>query len=165
RRSITAPASLADPGFNERFGFDSRQPGVPPIAFTGLSGLGSNANIFDLPNTEFDFSDSLSRIFGAHSLKVGFKMERLGMNNAFAGVGGGSRTFNGNYTRQLGSALNSLEGRSFADFLLGVSSAIGGLNIDVSADRHRPRFANYSAFVQDDWKVSSRLTLNLGLRY
>jgi hypothetical protein len=165
RRSITAPDSLSDTTFNERHGFDSRQPGVPPLSFTGLTGLGSNANIFDLPNTEFNVSDSLSIIRGAHTFKAGFKMERIGMNNAFAGTGGGGRAFNGNYTRQLGSALNSLEGRSWADYLLGVSSSIGGLNIDVSADRHRPRFANYSGFFQDDWKVSNRLTLNLGLRY
>ena len=164
RRSVSSSATLSETDFNQRFGFDSRQPGVPAITFTGLSGFGGGG-VFDIPSTEFDISDSLSKVLGGHTLKFGFKMERIGMNTALTGSGGGDRTFNGNSTRQIGSALNALEGRSFADYLLGVASQIGGLNIDVAADRHRPRFANYSGFVQDDWKVSNTLTLNLGLRY
>jgi len=164
RRSLSSSATLSETDFNQRFGFDSRQPGVPAITLSGLNGFGGGG-VFDLPNTEFIVSDSVSKIVGGHALKFGFKMERIGMNNALTGSGGGDRTFNGNSTRQIGSALNALEGRAFADYLLGVASQIGGLNIDVAADRHRPRFANYSGFVQDDWKVSNRLTLNLGLRY
>ena len=57
RRSVSSSATLSETDFNQRFGFDSRQPGVPAITFTGLSGFGGGG-VFDIPSTEFDVSDS-----------------------------------------------------------------------------------------------------------
>ncbi len=166
RRPTLAPAALfTERDFNQRYGFESREPGVPPISINGISTLGSGTQLFDLPLNDYDLYESLSHIRARHNIKVGFQYSRVSMNNAYADVGGGGRSFSGNFTRQIGTPNNSLEGRSFADFLLGVASSVGGLNVDTSADRHRPRFSFYNAYVQDDWKVSSKLTLNIGVRY
>jgi len=158
------PESLSDPDFNERYGFESRQPGAPPIGIQGLSGIGTG-DFTEIPVTSFNIASNISKIIGAHTIKFGFLTERIGFNLESKAVGGGSRSFNGNFTRQTGTPLNSLEGRAFADFLVGTASSIGGYNLDFTADRYRPRSAFYHGFFQDDWKVSQSLTLNLGLRY
>ncbi|MFN0171750.1 MAG: TonB-dependent receptor [Bryobacteraceae bacterium] len=166
RRPTLSPESLfTQRDFNQRFGFQSREPGVPPINVTGFSSLGSGVQLFDLPLNDYGVYESLSHIRGRHNLKFGFQYSRVSMNNAFADIGGGGRSFNGNFTRQIGTPNNALEGRGFADFLMGVASSVGGLNVDTSADRHRPRFSFYSAYAQDDWKVTNNLTLNIGVRY
>jgi outer membrane receptor protein involved in Fe transport len=130
-------------------------PSGPPVApgftLTGYfaaiqqSGGPKYSNIYSL-------ADTLTWIRGRHTLKVGGEawLRRL-FDVSQDGRNGGDFRFNGNST-----------GNSFADLLLGYVS-----------DRFRYRDSSYKSnnqwafygFVQDDFRVSDRLTLNLGLRY
>lgn len=169
--SFNGPSQL-NGNFNQTFGFDSTMPGVPPISIKGFtafnataSGGGQTSYHEVWPYSSFHISDTLTRVVRQHALKFGFNAERIQMNTGFYNVGGGGRTFTGDFTRQVGDATNSLQGRGMADFMLGVAESVGGLNVNAYSGIFRPRFAFYHAFAQDDWKVSKDLTLNLGVRY
>ena len=137
-------------GFAEQ---SSDFPGFPGLGITGY--LSFNPNAFSpikFRDNKYEVTDSLSWIRGAHTLKFGILLRKYDTNTTNAARSRGDFTFNGTYT-----------GNAFADFLLG---------IPFQGRRTFPRNAfginplhNEHFFVQDDWKITPRLTLNLGLRY
>jgi len=133
---------------------------LPTFLISGYQQLGSP------PNTASDFStsvtevaDALTWVKGAHTLKMGFdwRWERLNVIQPPSPTG--SFTFN-----QIGSDLpgTANTGTPLASFLLG---QVQLFTIDLQNEQiqERARFQEY--FIQDDWKVSDRLTINPGLRY
>lgn len=98
----------------------------------------------------FSYSDVLNWVRGNHSLSLGGQIGKAQVN-APVDWGIPTFTFNGQYT-----------GNGFADFLLGDVQSYG-YNATLLAFGERRTFG--AAFVQDDWKISRALTLNLGLRY
>jgi Carboxypeptidase regulatory-like domain/TonB dependent receptor len=131
--------------------------GPPSISINGPDGL---YNVYDLQrqigprvrsNSIWQFLDTLSWSRGKHFLKIGAEIDRRNVTFGQARAPRGQFTFDGTYT---GSAL--------ADFMLGY----------VKSDNINPTHTNtdlwdwtQSYFINDDWKVSPRLTVNLGLRY
>jgi hypothetical protein len=125
--------------------------GVPAISITGFTGLSDALGSGDtIPN--YHFTDTLTWTKGKHTLKGGVSFLRY----KFLSYGNqdpkyGAVSFSGQYT-----------GNAFADFLLGYatgsSKPLGPSNIE--AQNYR-----YGFFLQDDWRVSSKLTMNIGLRY
>jgi outer membrane receptor protein involved in Fe transport len=127
--------------------------GVPnPGDGSGLDRLGSPDFLpkFQITN-QFQWTDTLSLARGAHQIKLGVDL-RAPMRNIYLDVPGlrGSWTFDGQRT-----------GIGLADFLLGYPSAAQLSNLAIVDQRLRM----VSGFFQDDWKVTPKLTLNLGLRY
>ncbi len=119
-----------------------------------------------MPNTASDFStsvtqiaDSLTWIKGRHTLKMGadLRWERLDVVQPPSPTG--SFTFSSLFTDLPGV---SNTGTPFASFLLG---QVQQFSIDLQGQKvqNRAHFQEY--FIQDDWKVSSRLTVNGGVRY
>src|SRR5262245_24884107 len=107
----------------------------------------------------FSFSEQLSWIKGKHNLKFGFEYikgwyRRLDCNNCQ-----GSISFSNAATGNPGFV--GRNGSSYAAFLLGLAS---GGNFNYSGDIEF-FFPYYAGYVQDDFKVNSKLTLNIGLRY
>jgi hypothetical protein len=105
-----------------------------------------------------------SKIAGRHTLKVGY--EYLWLDTAIDDFNPayGNFQYNGNFSKMSGSTLPAaLQTQSYglADFLIGAPSHYELNNIAV-VDYHQ--FMHF-LYVQDDWKVSPSLTLNLGLRY
>ena len=100
---------------------------------------------------QFQWADNLSLTSGAHQLKFGADV-RGPMRNIYLDVPSlrGTLNFDGNRT-----------GIGLADFLLGYPSG-GQLSNPAVVDA---RLRMYSGFLQDDWKATQRLTINLGLRY
>lgn len=111
-------------------------------------------------NNSIEFTDAVSHTRGNHSFKFGADARWLRTNGAdFAGTQG-TFGFNSNETALAGNAGNS--GNSFASFLLGLpDTATNKTLLVVPGDRYR----YLALFAQDDWRVSKKLTLNLGLRY
>lgn len=148
--------------YNQEFGIpgtaaDTEQAawGVPLVNVTGFSLIGDGATL-PQPRIEMPISvaDTLSWQRGNHSFKFGGDYFAQVINGALLLVNGrGQFVFTGSVT-----------GNPFADFLLGLPAQTlrqPPLGPITSYSRRH----NWSAFVQDDWKVSRNLTLNLGLRY
>ena len=120
--------------------------------FTGLGGGDSNLAI---ENT-FQVADNLSIIHGSHSFKMGGDLRRYRFEN----INGGGQLIFGSIFSSSSDAAGS--GAPFADFLMGYPSGTqGGQLLDWS--RQRDLYVGF--YFQDDWKISPRLTLNVGIRY
>lgn len=101
-----------------------------------------------MPTTEF--KDTLSIIRGRHSIQTGVQIYRNRVNQIQDHQSGGVVSYNGYLT-----------GNPSADFLLGETNSY----VQYSGFSARLRQTLFSAFVQDDIKVSRRFTLNVGLRW
>ena len=112
---------------------------------------------------QFQWADTLSLVSGAHQMKLGADV-RGPMRNIYLDVPGlrGSFNFDGNRTSNPNPPAGApATGIGLADFLLGYPSGAQLTNLAVVDTRLKM----YSFFFQDDWKVTPKLTLNLGVRY
>jgi hypothetical protein len=137
------------------------QWGIPNISLQGFySGFGnSSEGPYENNNRATQFIDNFSWIVGKHSLKVGGEVRRDEYNQVGNQFARGQFTFDRNATR-LPSVANS--GDAFADFLLGQTFQAEAAVSIASAEFRSTGFAFY---IDDTWRVSKKLTLNLGLRY
>ncbi len=115
-------------------------------------------------HTLYSYSSSISLVRGRHTLKFGFE-QRLFFNNFWQpNYPTGYFAFPESMTASVIGGTSPTEGNSFASLLLGYGAAGGSSYINIL-----PTVADKSMetafYVQDDWKVSPRLTINLGLRY
>lgn len=172
--------------------FQEGQPTVADLGFTGFPSERHN-NIFprfdfpgggnrmtvgslrsdyndgrERPFDMFTFQPTVTQIWGNHTLKYGYDFRRLHETFDFQGDAGGRFQIQGTYTMQASNSGNTerdLVGRDYAAFLLGLTGAASSNSridnpqvYDVSSQYH-------GFFIHDDWRVTSKLTLNLGLRY
>lgn len=126
--------------------------GLPNIGINGFFTLGDAQQPFATRrNNVFAVTDDVTWVRGGHSLKFGGEVRRDAITLAFINRPNGNFTFNGQYT-----------GNSAADFLLGVANQYRQASGDPNLDGYS---WNYSIFAQDEYRLSSRLTVNYGLRY
>ena len=117
------------------------------------------------PNETHSFMATLNKTMGSHSMRTGLEYRRYREpDHFFANNQTGQFDFDATWTR--GPLDNSPTapgqlGQSFASFLLGVPS--GGAV--VRAASYDEQSTTWGFYAQDDWRIGSRLTLNLGLRY
>jgi hypothetical protein len=124
--------------------------------FSNFSGAKTN---FGFENT-FQYSDSLSVVRGAHTIKFGADVRRFRYDRLLSVPAAGSYYFGPTYTAN--PSLSQTGGLPYADFLLGLPTSVTNQN---SIDWSRQRDLYVGPYIQDDWKISRRLTLNLGFRY
>jgi len=128
------------------------QDGMPRINVTGLTSLGHSAQYSDQdPTNMVNFLDSLSWFRGKHNLKMGGEWRASPIQTAYGPSRSGAISFNDVATGR---------GFALAALLLGWVRQANVEEGDVDA-----RTDYYGFYLQDDWKVSPRLTLNLGLRW
>jgi hypothetical protein len=132
----------------------SRDPidrGIPRVTIAPFNAFGDVATPISRRDNDYQFNYNVSWFLGNHSLNLGAAYKRVQFNPFIPSNKRGQFTFDGRYT-----------GAVFADFLLGLpGSAQGG----AGATAVYLRGNEYYAYAQDDWKVSRRLTVNLGLRH
>jgi hypothetical protein len=120
----------------------------PSTAYTGYAGTGWTSR---QDNTYYQYgaNGSLSKLAGSHSIKGGADYRILGVRSNNFGASTGTYTFDGRFT-----------GNPIADLLIG-APASGNIPISTALDG----YVHYTAgFIQDDWRVNDRFTLNYGLR-
>ena len=161
RRAVTvssaAGAALGLPGIPSTGTFPNT---LPTFAPSGYQQIGSPANTAsDFSTSVTEIADAVTWLKGRHTVKTGldWRWERLDVIQPPWPTGSFAFTTVGS---DLPGVANT--GNAFASFLLG---QVQTFNIDLQQTniQERARFQEY--FLQDDWKVSERLTINAGLRY
>jgi len=147
--------------------------GLGTIFITGLNTLGSNQF---LPSVETSlttqYMDNLTKVWGRHTLKAGFEHQHLRFTILQPPSGRGAWSFSGVYTEVPSTGGGNT---GLAQMLLtpipgtvpGAFDFVGGSDeVQASNYANTDMGRNYNAaYIQDDWKVNSKLTLNLGLRW
>ena len=158
------------------FGFDSTEFGWPSNVVSqfpgqGLGGMFPRIEMADfvslsrgtVPNTHKNWSlqPNISLTRGQHNIRGGLDVR---WTNAYAdnyANAGGFLNFTQQFTRSTINSTSVLEGNSFASFLLG---APNNGEVPVNVFPHYQWFF-IAPWIQDDWRVSDRLTVNLGFRW
>jgi len=117
---------------------------VPAIGIKGIQGFSAGSAPWKERNLDRTYFDNLSVTVGPHTLRAGFQIQQ--MLKTENGTGG-NPGFNFN---------------SWGDFLLGNVASYSQANRDITPDLH---YINSEAYVQDDWKISPKLIINLGVRW
>jgi hypothetical protein len=134
--------------------------GLPTVSLTGYTGIGDTGGSGHSPIVTQQVLDNFTLVRGRHTIKVGaaVNFNALVIKSGSSTNSLGTFGFTGRYT----SSSANTAGNAFADFLL------GDLNSAVRAYQQIPiyeKYQNYAFFGQDDWNVTPRLVLNVGLRY
>jgi hypothetical protein len=130
------------------------------LSISGYQGYSSSNLPEIVPQNTWQISDTLSYTKGSHSLRFGFSAVHNGFGFFQLGAPSGSLSFTGTYTNNPAA---SAGGNGFADFLLGLpaSSSKSAAPYGVPYES----YTEYGGFIQDTWRATTRLTVNLGLRY
>jgi hypothetical protein len=128
------------------------ETGIVPFNVTGYLTIGDGGLIPDFNMSDsWQLVDNLTINHGVHTFKMGFDFRRLRMDRSASNNARGFFNFNG-----------QVSGSAAADFILGFpsqSETPSGI-LPVAYRQH-----TYAAFVQDEWKVSQNVTVNLGARF
>ena len=149
-------------GFPKYVNSEAKYRVFPSVSTGGYMAMGNAQAVnFFFYRTQ-SFQASLTKIKGTHTLKAGADF-RVNKVNQERGIDpSGTYSFNRAFTQGPNANRGGTTlGDGFASLLLG-TPASGQLGTAVNAISSNPYYAFY---LQDDWKVSSKLTLNLGLRY
>lgn len=127
---------------------------------------------FSRPLNTYAFAPTVTRVWGAHTPRAGFDFRLQQWEIVNHGYPGGRFQFNGAYTRASNSAPLNDPAQSLAQFLLGLPTATTGAVATSGTASSQFELTSpgtftqtyHHFFVQDDWRVSPRLTANLGVR-
>jgi len=152
------PTNAGFPAYIRQF---SDTAGFPSLTFTDYNALGAGNQQVGIPDTIL-LEASLTKIKGRHVLKFGFDGRRVHYIRGGGSSRNGAFAFDAGFTQRLSTQSNpQSEGNSWASFLLGTPATGSITRINVANVRSQ----YFAFFAQDDYKISSKVTLNLGLRW
>ena len=165
-RNSVFSQGLSVPGVQSQLGITGTADtsGVPGVGLSGYAGFGTSSGLLGDVDNVYQFHDSFSWLHGHHQFKFGGDLDYTRSVNASANATArGNFSFTGAFTSQLtnGSATVAKTGNSFADFLLGVPT-------NGEAKGMPPthfKWWTISPYVQDTWKITPKLTANIGLSW
>jgi hypothetical protein len=131
---------------------------IPLINVTGIASYGTGFSDAIFIQNNQNWQDVLSMIRGSHAFKVG------GIVQCGSGCPGAGALFHNTYSRVVygfNNVFDFVRDDPFSESNIGFNPKTG----EKTGPDFKPVFINYGAFFQDDWKVRSNLTLNLGLRW
>ena len=137
---------------------------IPTLGITGLTSLGSSGIYRDY-NINHNAFGSLTYVLGPHTFVTGFSYDHYQKKENATGGNQGSFSFAAIPTLLTpGVSATSIQApQAFAQFLLGgVNGSFSQTSLAITPDIQQSTF---EGFVQDNWKLRPRLTLNLGVRY
>ena len=147
---LNLPTQLGIPGVE--IAGDSRSDGLPVMSFSGDTSIGDAGNSpTQIGTNNYQWDDNINLVRGKHSIDLGVELVRLQYNMFQTAAEHGSESFGTSYT-----------GLAWTDLLFGAPKS--GSYAYVHGTRGF-RQTDLSLYAQDNYKVSSRLTLNLGVRY
>jgi hypothetical protein len=130
-------------------------------SFTSYQCFGDTSSSLD-PTTSYQVFVDMVKATGRHSLKIGFDGRQYRISIQNFGDSSGSYTFNSSFVNSgTTGGVSNIFGGDLTAFLFGLPSS-GEYDLQARADYHQYYIGT---FVQDDWTVNNRLTLNLGLRF
>jgi hypothetical protein len=133
---------------------------LPRFDIGGFSLIGDSRGDIRTHNI-YAVQPTVTKILRSHSLKIGYDFRAYRENSQPSAQAAGRYDFRPNFTRGPLDNSPTAFGQDLASFLLGLPT--GGI-IDRNASRANQTLYN-GIFVQDDWKATPKLTVNLGLRY
>jgi hypothetical protein len=153
-QTANAFTGLVDPSAVAAIGGVSADPfdwGVPTLSFRSLTGL-RDINPSLHRDQTLTFSDTVARMIGrTHTIRTGVEFRDLRVDSRTDASANGSFVFTGAYS-----------GVDFADFLLGLAQQA---SVQYGPGLEQFRTRAWAAYLQDDWRVRSNFSLNLGVRY
>ena len=146
-------------GFNRAFADAIPAQRFPAVTLTGYQGT----SFTGLGRTRFysqGANGTLTKLAGAHSFKMGGDYRVLGVKAKTYGNSAGTFTFSGQFTGSNATSPAATSRNAIADLLLGYPAS-GSIPINPEIDN----YVNYfSGYIQDDYRVTNRLTVNYGIR-
>ncbi len=155
--------TLASLGLNNILPADPDAEGPPQVQIAGFSVFG---NSIQGPQgryvNTFHYLGNLTWINGRHTMKMGADFRPVAQNQVFAFIPNGLLSFDGSATASgVVPRIPGLTNDALNDFANGIATFL----VQNSTGRPGYRTKGVSAFFQDDWRVTQRLTVNLGLRW
>jgi hypothetical protein len=131
-------------------------PGWPNISIKSFNSFGTQHNRPQVsgPNPYSDYQENISYLKGKHSFKFGFEYGRLEGDSNVPDSGRGKFTFNGGKAFAGSTALEDLMAGALTNGVALVGNAARKLH-----------WSETAGYAQDDWRITPKVTLNLGLRY
>jgi hypothetical protein len=142
-----ATSSTVNSALTDNWAYNAQNPlygNIPSVGITGLTGLSIGSAPWHERNLDRTYYDNLAYSKGKHTLRAGFQFQQM-IKTENAVDGNPSFSFN-----------------DFGDFLLGNVANYTQQSRDVIPDLN---YINSEAYIQDDWKINHKLTINLGVRW
>jgi hypothetical protein len=166
RQAFSTGTRISEFGFSRELeAIASRDNLEFPQVNTGSGTLGQGGfTTYDIKSSAFTVHGDVTKIKGSHNIKMGGEFRKLLMNFAQYGSPAGTFGFGAGFTQQvIGGAANVQQGFAFASYLLGLPNSNGAALTHTMASAQASEY--FGVFLSDDWKVTKKLSLNIGLRW
>jgi hypothetical protein len=148
---------------------DPGTPGVPTLSVATMSAIQAYQAVsafainFKLKENNYQIQDLVNWQRGRHSFKIGAEYQQVRTWQFRTRTGGGNLTFNGTQTTQTPTSSVASPRDGVADALLALASGVTARYQLSNGSSLRSHYV--MPYIQDDWRLTDRLTINLGLRY